>query len=98
MVLPGIASSAVWSSKLIANLQPPSPASDCVVLTLAGVSEADPINSGSPWIAIPRSTTGFDELYAGLLAAKLADKPITLYTNATINSCGYVGIRYYYFP
>jgi hypothetical protein len=67
---------------------------DCVFFQLVGVSAPDPSVSSSAWIAVPRSQTGFNEIYAFLLWAKGTGTHITVETNGqAVNSCsGPVGV------
>ena len=88
----GAATALMWSSIASANqqwtstilqLQPPLSNQDCVFFTLNGVSEADPVVPGSPWFAMPRTQTGFNEVYAALLAAKISGTTVTISTTGS---------------
>jgi hypothetical protein len=75
-------------SKHVGVIMPPD-SRDCIFFQLVGVSEADPIVPGSPWIAVPRGDNGFTEIYALLLWAKSTGTPITVETNSQAQStCG----------
>ena len=83
-----------WTSTIL-QLQPPLSNQDCVFFTLNGVSEADPAVPGSPWFAMPRTQTGFNEVYAALLAAKISGTTVTISTTGrpASGACGnYSGI------
>lgn len=85
-----------WTATVL-QLQPPVNNEDCVFFTLTGVSEADPSDPGSPWFAMPRTQTGFSEVYAALLAAKIAGATVMVSTtgNPAGGACGnYSGVYY----
>jgi hypothetical protein len=64
----------------ITKLQPPSNGQDCVFFELSGVSQADPVVPNNPWFALPRTQTGFEEVYAALLSAKVSGATIQVQT------------------
>lgn len=82
---------------IISQLQPPNANEDCVFFTLTGIPQADPINPNSPWFSFPRGQTGFAEIYAALLGAKLAGSTVNVVTTGTVagGACGnYAGILF----
>lgn len=93
------ASAYTHSSKLVGTLMPPD-GRDCVFFELQGVGIADEnVSGGESWIAVPRSQTGFKEIYALLLAAKVAQMPITVVTTGAPapSPCnGFVGLTQIY--
>jgi hypothetical protein len=74
----------------ILQLQPPNLNVDCVWFTLVGVSQGDPILPGSPGFALPRSQTGYSEIYAMLQAAKLSGSSLVIETTGAVagGACG----------
>jgi hypothetical protein len=70
----------------------------CVFFSIAGVTQADPVRPGSPWVVVRQSQNGFKELYALLLAAKHTGAPVTVTTNGTaVAECdGHVGLIHAY--
>ena len=81
----------------VQQLQPPLSSQDCVYFTLTNVAQADPAVSSSAWFAFPRAQTGFGELYAALLGAKLSGATINVVTtgNPAGGACGpYAGVYY----
>jgi hypothetical protein len=96
-MLAGVAVSAQGYSAPILQLQPPNYNVDCVWFSLVGVAQADPINPGSPWFGLPRTQTGYSEMFAVLLAAKLSGATLSVVTtgSAAGGGCGgYAGIAY----
>ena len=95
----GSASAATWNSKIVGRLMPPD-GRDCVFFELQGVSTADSnVPSGESWIALPRSQTGFKEIYAFLLAAKAMQMPVSVVTTGAPapSPCnGFVGLTQIY--
>ena len=80
-----------WNAKTVLMLSSTYDGADCIYFTLDGVPEADPIKSGDPTFAIPRSQYGSRDAYAMLLSAKLADKPVRVTTRGTL-ACGYAAV------
>jgi hypothetical protein len=66
-----IEAATIWEKARVSILELPDPGHDCVFFTLVNVHEADPAFPGSPWIAIPASQNGFQQMYDLLLRAKL---------------------------
>ena len=60
----------------------------CFFFQLQGVSEADPVNPGSIWFALPTSNPNYQILASTLLSAKLTNQPINVQTDGS-TSCGY---------
>jgi len=93
------ASAQTLSGKLVGRLMPPD-GRDCVFFELQGVGTADPsVPGGESWIAVPRSQTGFKEIYALLLTAKAMQMPITVVTTGAPapSPCnGFVGLTQIY--
>ncbi len=87
-------SSSGWSGKTVQYLQPDGTNADCYYFTLNGVSQADPVNPGSPWFGVSRTAhPGAKELFAVLLAARLTGTPINVNTTGSLE-CGYAGVYY----
>lgn len=85
-----------WTA-MVQQLQPPLSNQDCVYFTLTGVSQADPVSAGSAWFAIPSTQTGFSEVYAALLAAKISGATVMVSTSGNFagGACGnYAGVYY----
>jgi hypothetical protein len=85
------ASEAVTWNATVGKLQSTYDGLDCYFFTLTGVTQADPIKPGDPTFAIPFDQYGAQRAYAMLLAAKLADKQLTVVTRGTIK-CGYAAV------
>jgi hypothetical protein len=49
---------------------------DCVLFTLAGVPEANPVNPGQPWFAFSRGSPGGAAMLAPLLTARATGTPL----------------------
>jgi hypothetical protein len=81
---------AIWTGE-VQGLVPPD-TRPCVFFSIAGVSQADPVMPGWPWIALRKSHASFKEIYAFLLAAKHSGEPVTVSTTGTaVSECdGYV--------
>jgi hypothetical protein len=82
---------ASHSGKTIQFLQVDTRA--CAFFTLDGVSVADSSVSSQPWFALPKSSSNFAEMYAMLLSAKLAARPLSITTDGT-SSCGYATVTF----
>lgn len=88
-----------WVDKYVANLEPyfVEPGQDCIYFTLEGVSRADASlpggASGTAWFAIPRTNPGARDVYAMLLAAKLAARPVIVATTGEVACRTYVGVK-----
>jgi hypothetical protein len=83
----GSAAGAYHYGKQVDGLLPPDDR-DCLFFYLVGVTEADPAVPGNAWFAVPRAAYGFKEIYALLLAARLAGSPVSVVTNGQL-VCGY---------
>lgn len=93
----GIACANQQWTATVQQLQPPLSNQDCVFFTLTGVSQADPISAGSPWFAVPSTQTGFNQVYATLLAAKVSGGTLLVSTSGALagGDCGnYAGVYY----
>lgn len=63
----------------------------CVLFRLDGVTDADPANPGSPWFAVLRTHSAYNELFAMLLSAKVSNRNISIYTDGittAADACG----------
>jgi hypothetical protein len=71
----------------------------CAFFSIVGVSEADPIKPGWPWMVIRQDQNGFKEAFAMLLSAKQSGTPIQVNTtgSAVSNCDGYVGVSNLFF-
>lgn len=88
-------------SKIIAELQPPQAAHDCVYIRLAGVTQADPLTPGGAYFALPRTQVGFNEVYALVLSAYVSGTPVSIRTTSSLvgGECGaYIGITWLISP
>jgi hypothetical protein len=54
-MLTDVAMSAQNYTAPIASVQPPSYNQDCVLFTIVGVPQADPILANNPWCGLPRT-------------------------------------------
>jgi hypothetical protein len=105
-IVPAVTQAANETRGQIGNLFPPSLTQPCVLFTLIGVAQADPVNPGNPWFAISSTHPGFDKLYALLLAAKPltvpaaynVQSPPTLIVQTTGNAVcgGFAEVNYTY--
>jgi hypothetical protein len=90
------------TSKLVAEIQPPQAAQDCVYFRLDGVSVADGgVLSNNPYFALPRTHVGFKEIYALLMSAYLTGTTVSVRTTgaAAGGACGvYVGVNWMISP
>jgi hypothetical protein len=89
-VVPVIGKAVTWNAG-VGTVQSTYDGADCFYFTLNGVTEADPVKSGDPIFAIPRTQYGAKDAYAMLLAAKLADKQLIVVTRGTL-LCGYAAV------
>jgi hypothetical protein len=81
----------------VAQIEPPNYNLDCFWFQLSGVAQADPVVPNSPWFAIPRTQTGYNELIATLLAAKLSGSTVEVATTGAVagGSCSsYAGVAW----
>jgi hypothetical protein len=90
-VLADVAISAQNYTAPVAALQPPSNYQDCVFFTLVGISQADPVVPNNPWCALSRTQTGYSEMYASLLAAKLSGSTVNVVTMSAAGGGGCSG-------
>jgi hypothetical protein len=84
---PTPSSAAQFYTSTIGQLQAPSFNQDCIWFTLTGVAQADPIVPNSPWLALARTQTGFNEIYAMLLATKMSGATVAILTTG-VNAGG----------
>ena len=64
----------------------------CVFFTLIGAPTADAsLPAAGPWFSLPNTHPNFAQINAIILSAKLAGRPITVETSATVE-CGHAGI------
>ena len=82
------AAATTHANKQVDVLQSFYDRSDCIYFKLVDVPEADPIRPGSPWFAVERSQSGAKDLFASLLAAKLAGKTVKVVTRGEVR-CDY---------
>jgi hypothetical protein len=82
-LIPATSSAAQFYTATIAQLQAPSFNQDCIWFSLTGIAQADPIVPNSPWFALARTQTGFNEIYAMLLATKMSGATIAILTTGT---------------
>ena len=59
----------------------------CLYLKLQGVSQADPLAPGNPYMVIPRSHPDFAQMFAMLLSARAINAPINIVTDG-VPACG----------
>src|ERR1700730_14325783 len=76
----GPSNAAFYYTSTIGQLQAPSFNQDCIWFTLVGVPTADGNVSSGPWFALARTQTGFNEIYAMLLATKMSGATIAILT------------------
>ena len=92
---------ATYTSKTIAEIQPPQVGHDCIYFRLDGVAQADPAVPNGPYFAMPRTHIGFKEIYPLLLAAYLNGTPVSVRTSgaAVGGECGsWVGVQWVVTP
>jgi hypothetical protein len=91
-----------YTSKVVAEIQPPQAAQDCVYFRLDGVGVADSgVLSNNPYFALPRTHVGFKEIYALLMSAYLTGTTVSVRTTgaAAGGACGtYVGVNWLISP
>jgi len=87
-LLPSVGAALTFSNKSVGQLGSSDATRDCILFTLDGVAEANPVKPGDPWFSIPRAQFGSKDAYAMLLAGKLSGQPVTVTTNGEL-SCGY---------
>jgi hypothetical protein len=80
-----------WEKARVSILELPDPGHDCVFFTLVGVNEADPAFPGRPWIAIPVSQNGFQQMYDLLLRSKLGGTVGVVTSGAAAPGCTPLG-------
>lgn len=81
MLLGFRAEAATWAGAPVSILELPDPGHNCIFFTLTNVSEADPAFPGNPWMAIPASQIGFQQMYELLLRVKLGGGAIGVVTS-----------------
>lgn len=79
-----------YTAATIGYVMTPSETQNCLFITLVGVSQADPIAPGNPWIAIPSTQNGFSQVYATILEAKAIGASVDVATTGVLagGSCG----------
>jgi hypothetical protein len=85
-VSPVASASGPYVGATITVIQTPTPTANCFYFMLAGVGEADPVAPGNAWFAVPSTQIGFAQLYAIVIAAKLAGNPVSVATAG--GTCG----------
>jgi hypothetical protein len=78
------------NSKLVIELYSPDTRS-CAFFRLVDVPEADPVNPGSAWFAVPTNHLGYDVIIDNLRAAIVHDKRVTVNTTGTLE-CGHAAV------
>jgi len=63
----------------------------CLFFQVSGVNEADPIVPGNPWFSVPQTHTGYKEIVATLLVARINGQSITVGTNGDV-VCGHAAV------
>jgi hypothetical protein len=89
-VSPVASASGPYVGATITLIQTPTPTANCFYFMLAGVGEADPVAPGNAWFAVSSTQNGFTQLYAMVIAAKLAGNPVTVVTTGALagGTCG----------
>jgi hypothetical protein len=79
-----------YANRTFGLVQSPAATVACAYFQLVGVTQADPSVPGDAWFAIPTTQNGFTEIYAMMVAAKLAGAPVTVGTTGAVagGSCG----------
>lgn len=77
--------------KTVSDLQADS-YNPCIFFKLSGVTEANPAVPNDPWFAIDNTQSNAKELYAILLSARLADRPIARVLTNGVTACGYARV------
>lgn len=96
-MLSGLAASSAnatlvsFLDKTVADVQADS-YNPCIFFKLSGVSEANPAVPNDPWFAIDSAQPNAKELYAILLSARLADRPIARVLTNGVTACGYARV------
>lgn len=79
-----------YANQSIGLVQTPTATANCAYFQLIGVAQADPSVPGDAWFAIPTTQNGYNEIFAILIAAKLAGATVTVGTTGAVagGSCG----------
>lgn len=64
----------------------------CVIFRLQGVDVADPAVGSAKWFAVSKSHAEFPELFAILLTANAAKRPVQVFTDGG-TTCGLASVR-----
>lgn len=65
----------------------------CIYFTLDGVTEADPVAPGEPWITVASENESKQEVLSLLMMAQASKSDVKVMTSGQI-VCGYAGVHY----
>jgi len=84
------AQAATYLGKAVTILQSPTPTQNCLYFQLSGVAQADPVAPNNPWFAVPSTQNGYSQIYATLLAARVAGTTVGVVTSGNFagGTCG----------
>ncbi len=85
-----VVAAELYTAYGVGIIKSPTPTANCAYFELVGVAQADPISPSNPWFAIPATQNGFAEVYASLVAAKIAGTTVSVLTTGALagGSCG----------
>lgn len=89
----GPAHAVTYFAQLVGEVFPPD-SIPCIIFTLVGVAQADPVAPGSPWFALSPTSPNFQAQYAALLVAAAGGQTVTIVTSGT-TVCGYAAMSYF---
>lgn len=82
--------STIHTQKTILEINAPDHR-PCTFVRLQGVTVADPVTPGSPWLALPKTHLGYYESFSMLVTAFTDQIPVTVFTTGNIE-CGHAEI------
>lgn len=82
-----------WGPTAVTSVYSPFQSPACVLFTLAGVSQADPVAPNQPYFAVPKSDPNYQEHFS-LVATALANKSSLIAITTGTLACGYAQLFY----